>query len=150
MSDPLFKGLHYYAQVWGADREVIRRCRKDLDVSFIPVVQFDCVAEYQSNGAVYCGSPGDPRCNLVIVASPGKSKGHNFATPGKAGTFEAHQKEGTWTFDALCTHFARRATVDRDKLAARRKNVVVVEWVKKCLEQKKVLTDGRYALYEIM
>ena len=84
MSDPLFKGVHYYAQIWGADREAIQQCRKDLDVSSLPCVHFDCVAEYQSNGAAYCGSPGDSRCNLVIVASPGKSKGHNFAAPGKA------------------------------------------------------------------
>lgn len=41
---------------------------------------------------------------------------------------------GSWTFDALCTYFARRATVDGDKFATRRKNVVTVGWVKECLK----------------
>jgi len=109
-----------------------------------------CVADDQSNGATYCGSPGDPRCTLIIVVSPKGPKGHEFATPGEAGSLEAHQNEGSWTFDALCTHFARRATVDGDKFAKRRKHVVVVGWVKECLDQGRLLNLELYARHEIM
>jgi hypothetical protein len=58
---------------------------------------------------------------------------------------------GDWSFDALCTHFARRATgMGVDHFAKWRKRVVVAGWVEDCLEQKKLLEEGRYSLWEIM
>jgi len=41
MSGLLFRNIHYYAQIWGADRSVIQQCRKDLEVSTIFAFQSD-------------------------------------------------------------------------------------------------------------
>jgi len=88
---------------------------------------------------------------LILVDTPTGSPKYAYeVVPGSTGTFEEYRDSGNWTFDALCTHFGRRATGVPDARKERRKKVVGLEWIVECLKQDKLLLENRYGLWEVM
>jgi hypothetical protein len=86
----------------------------------------------QSHDAQRCYDPTERKCNLILVDTPKRSKDY-IHTPGKSGLFAILVEENRWTFDGLCTHFARRAKGTQDDWKERRKRVFDVGWVDECL-----------------
>jgi len=107
-------------------------------------------ADIQLNGAIGCDNPCDSRCQLIFVETPTGETKFTFNAHGKPDDYDVNKDSDDWDFDALCTHFARRATGIPDVHKERRKKVVSVGWILECLSQDKLLINNRYSLWEVM